>query len=176
MFVGLGLDCADARLHGAVAAATCLLFGLLPALRATRSRAGRGDAGGRPRHDCRPRALRLRRVLVTAQVALSLVLLVGALLFVRSLQKLLAVDAGFRPGGHRRGRPGFPRGALPQGAAARGPSAISGSVCGAVPGVVSAAQVCVTPISGRGWNEKRRPDGSTEQAKSSSSIASARAI
>ena len=53
---------------------------------------GRGLTSGRER-------FALRRVLVTAQVALSLVLLVGALLFVGSLRKLLAVDAGFNPEG-----------------------------------------------------------------------------
>ena len=55
-------------------------------------------AGGRGLTDGRGR-FGLRRVLVSAQVALSLVLLVGALLFVRSLQKLMAVDAGFRAEG-----------------------------------------------------------------------------
>ena len=83
----------------AMAIGTCLLFGLLPALRATRiapaaamRAGGRGMTAGRERHG-------LRRALVTAQVALSLVLLVGALLFVRSLQKLLDVQPGFRPEG-----------------------------------------------------------------------------
>jgi len=38
---------------------------------------------------------RLDRVLVTTQVAVSLLLLVGATLFVRSLQNLRSVDAGF---------------------------------------------------------------------------------
>src|SRR5947209_12782400 len=52
----------------------------------------RGAIGGRDR-------LGTRRVLVVAQVALSMVLLVGAFLFVRSFQKLITVDAGFRQSG-----------------------------------------------------------------------------
>jgi predicted permease len=78
---------------------TCFLFGLVPALRATRAGSaealkagGRGNTGGRERFG-------LRRALVTVQVALSLVLLVGALLFSRSLGKLLSVDPGFRANG-----------------------------------------------------------------------------
>jgi putative ABC transport system permease protein len=75
---------------------TGLVFGLLPALRASRpdlwttlkdavgSIAG---AGG---------SLFLRKSLVTAQVALSFLLLFGAGLFVRSLQNLKAKDTGFR--------------------------------------------------------------------------------
>ena len=83
----------------AMAIVTCVLFGLVPALRATRvapasvmRASGRGLTAGRERFS-------LRRGLVVAQVAMSLVLLAGALLFVRSLQKLLAVDPGFRPEG-----------------------------------------------------------------------------
>ena len=99
VFVGLHLDLRMLGFTAAMAIGTCLLFGLLPALRATRiapaaamRAGGRGMTAGRERHG-------LRRALVTAQVALSLVLLVGALLFVRSLQKLLDVQPGFRPEG-----------------------------------------------------------------------------
>ncbi len=73
-----------------------LLFGTLPAWRATRVslaptlKEGTSGAGGGPR-------LRLSRFLVSAQVALSLLLLVGAGLFVRTLMQLSAVDLGFRP-------------------------------------------------------------------------------
>ncbi len=74
------------------------LFGLLPALRAARGHGaraavlalregGRGTAG-RERH-------RLRTALVTAQVALGLLLLVGSGLMFRSLQQLANVDPGF---------------------------------------------------------------------------------
>ncbi|HZQ92377.1 MAG TPA: ABC transporter permease [Terriglobales bacterium] len=75
---------------------TALVFGLVPALRASRpdlahtlkdavgSIAGSGGS------------LFLRKGLVTAQVALSFLLLFGAGLFVRSLQNLKAKDTGFR--------------------------------------------------------------------------------
>jgi len=72
---------------------TTLAFGAVPALRATRvdvntglKEAGRGVAGGRSV---------LARALLVVQVALSLVLLVGAGLFLRTLDNLRRVDVGF---------------------------------------------------------------------------------
>jgi predicted permease len=146
----------------AVAVGTCLLFGLLPALRATRiapasamRAGGRGLTAGRERFG-------LRRALVVAQVSLSLVLLVGALLFMRSLQKLLAVDAGFRaeglttidldlrPAHYAKERlPLVYRDLLDR--------------LRSTPGVVSAAQVLLPPVSGGGWDEYTWADGGTNK-------------
>ncbi|HKP35590.1 MAG TPA: ABC transporter permease [Pyrinomonadaceae bacterium] len=82
-----------------LAVLTCLLFGLMPAIRATRvevraalNASGRGLTAGRERFT-------LRRFLVVTQVALSLVLVAGALLFTRSLGKLLSANTGFRQEG-----------------------------------------------------------------------------
>jgi predicted permease len=75
----------------AVSAVTCLLFGLVPALRATtasRIALIRQIGGG-------PRRRALDRTLVAAQVALSLVLLVAAGLFVRTLQNLWRQPTGY---------------------------------------------------------------------------------
>ena len=114
----------------AMAVGTCLLFGLLPALRATRiapaaamRAGGRGTTAGRERYG-------LRRALVTAQVALSLVLLVGALLFVRSLQKLLDVQPGFRPEGIVAVNVDISPANYPEGAASRGLSTTCWEDCG----------------------------------------------
>ncbi|HEV3219038.1 MAG TPA: ABC transporter permease [Candidatus Acidoferrales bacterium] len=78
--------------------ATCILFGLLPALRATRidlnqvlrgaSRSISGEGNGSSR-------LPIGKVLVGAQVAISLLLLVTAGLFIRNLQKLTSVQLGY---------------------------------------------------------------------------------
>lgn len=77
-----------------LALAAGLLSGLAPALVVSRPsaaellrRGGRGASGG-----ARPR---LRGALVTAQIALTMVLLIGAGLMTRSLSHLLRVDAGF---------------------------------------------------------------------------------
>jgi predicted permease len=77
----------------AVTVCTALLFGTLPALRATRLqlveglKSGRGaSAAGRSP---------LAKILVVSQVALSLVLMVAACLFLRTLVNLNRVDAGF---------------------------------------------------------------------------------
>jgi predicted permease len=80
----------------ATVALATLLFGLLPALRASHpdlvtvlKSEGGGSAG--------PRKAWLRSSLVVAQVALSLVLLIGAGLLLKSLSKATAADPGFNP-------------------------------------------------------------------------------
>ncbi len=157
VFVGLGLDARILGFTGAAAVGTCLLFGLAPALRATRvpptaamRSGGRGLTSGRERFS-------LRRALVVAQVSLSLVLLVGALLFGSSLEKLLHVDTGFRPdgvvavsmyAGNRYSKERLPL--------------VFHDLLDrfrAIPGVESAAQVWFTPVSGAGWDERVYAEG-----------------
>jgi len=81
------------------ATAAALLFALAPAWQATRvapaehiKSAGRSGAGGRGRQ-------RLRSSLVVAEMALAVVLLVGAGLLIRSLGRLQEVNPGFDPRG-----------------------------------------------------------------------------
>jgi putative ABC transport system permease protein len=72
---------------------TGILFGLAPALRATQVDAG-PDLKDRAGRDGRQHA-RLGKILVVSQVALSLLLLVGAGLFIGTLRNLRTQDAGF---------------------------------------------------------------------------------
>jgi predicted permease len=77
----------------AVSVGAALLFGILPALRATRVEpAAEAKAGWAAPGGSFPR---LARGLVAAQIALSLVLLAGAGLFVRTLRNLAAADLGY---------------------------------------------------------------------------------
>ena len=86
---------------------SALTFGLLPALSISRSTAlelregGRGGTGS-------PRAQRFRQLLVVAQVALALVLLIGAGLMVRSFINLASTNPGFDPHGVLTFRVGLP--------------------------------------------------------------------
>ena len=92
---------------------TCLLLGLAPALRAHAASARRGAAGRRraaPPSD--PGGLALRRGLIVAQVAVSLVLVVGALLFARSFRQPRGGAARLRSAG-RAGRRRRPAAAAP---------------------------------------------------------------
>jgi putative ABC transport system permease protein len=79
-----------------MAVGTALVFGVVPALRAARTdvqttlrSAGRGSGGT-------PERGRLRNALVVGQIALSLVLLVGATLLIRSFLQLQSVEPGFQ--------------------------------------------------------------------------------
>ena len=74
---------------------TTLLFGLAPALQSTRASLAGAMKNEAPLEKLQ--RLSLRDILVTIQVALSVVLLIGSILVVRSLQHALSVNLGFEP-------------------------------------------------------------------------------
>ena len=76
---------------------TGLLFGLIPALKASRSNFNDAlKTGGRDAMGSRHRT-RIRSLLVITEIAFSLVLLTGAGLMIGSLRNLLGVSLGFNP-------------------------------------------------------------------------------
>ncbi|MCA1558092.1 MAG: ABC transporter permease, partial [Acidobacteria bacterium] len=76
---------------------TGLIFGLIPALHATNPNLTESlKEGGRSSTEG-TRGARLRNTLVVAEIAIALVLLVGAGLMVKSFMRLQAVDPGFKP-------------------------------------------------------------------------------
>ncbi len=80
---------------GGLAIATAVLFGIAPALRATRVAVGE-TLKEHSRTVAGSRAL-LGKLLLVVQVAISLVLLIGAGLFLRTVENLRDVDVGFDP-------------------------------------------------------------------------------
>jgi len=131
---------------------TTILFGLAPALRSGTAlpgsvlkTAGRGMTSGRGR-------FRLQRVLVAAQVALSLVLLAGALLFARSLYNLMTRPLGLQQNGVLVANVVFPRMNLPE--ARRNPFVreLLDRVR-AIPGVAAAAASNRSPENGNSSND-----------------------
>jgi predicted permease len=163
LFVGMGMDWRVLGFAAALAILTCLLFGLAPALRATHlSPASVMRAGGRSMTSSRER-FSLRRTLVATQVALSLVLLVGALLFVRSLRNLLTTEAGFKTEGILTVNIDFARAQYPKERRMAVYRELRDQLA-AIPGVMSTAQVWFTPVSGSGWNNDVGPDNTTAAA------------
>jgi putative ABC transport system permease protein len=93
------LDLVSLAFAVTIAIATALAFGLLPAREAAQA-----DPQAALRQRTRSatsdrRHLRIRSALVVAEVALAVVLLVGAGLFLRTFSNLARVDLGFRPAG-----------------------------------------------------------------------------
>ena len=142
-----------------VATLACVMFGLLPAVRATAvSPASVLKTGGRgltsPHH-----RFGLRQALVVAQVAVSLILIVGGALFTRTVYKLVTEDPGFRPDGlvivSLSNLP--PRA---PGAAAQAARRSLVRELEALPDVAAAVEASITPLSGAGfWNENIVVDG-----------------
>jgi putative ABC transport system permease protein len=150
IFVELTPDWRVLGFAAALAILTCVLFGLVPAMQASRTdpgvvmKTGRGLTASRDR-------FQLRRVLVVSQIALSLVLLTGALLFVRTFRNLVTLNAGFQQDHLLVVDFDF----SPLKLATASQMAYKQELLArmqSIPGVSSAAETLFSPLSNSGWN------------------------
>jgi len=161
--VPLGVDWHIFGFLAAWAAITCILFGLAPALRASGGEPVAAMRGSRTATASRQRN-GLRRMLVVSQVALSLVLLIAALLFSRSLQKLLATNLGFDS------RNVLLATVTTKGAGMENPDRRRqlfrdlDSHVASLGNVISAAPILFPPFSGSGWNDSVHADNDAARA------------
>ncbi|HEU4994217.1 MAG TPA: ABC transporter permease, partial [Gemmatimonadaceae bacterium] len=107
-FITLALDSTALLILVGITLLTGLLFGVLPAVRVTRLDLNASIRDG-DRAGASMRSSRLRGVLVMAEVALSVVLMIGALLLLRSYRNLQATDLGFDEHGILSARITLPR-------------------------------------------------------------------
>ena len=137
---------------------TCLLFTLAPALRATQAALTAAmKSGGRTMTDSRER-FGLRKALVVGQVALSLVLLFGALLFVRSLNNLLTVELGFNSDTLLVASFDLRSASIPPERQLAFNQELTERI-GRLPSARAAAELAIVPVSGSGWNNGIIVDG-----------------
>ena len=158
VFVDLGIDWTVLAFTAGLAAAACLLFGLAPAFRATRTSpsqimraSGRGLTDGRDRFN-------LRRALVITQLSLSLVLITGALLFGGTLNNLINVNTGFTAAGVTELDIDYRHADVPADQRLQFQIDMVKKMQ-AVPGVTAAASAWIVPLTGSGWNQHVIVDG-----------------
>lgn len=153
LFVDLALDWRMLGFTTAITLLTCALFGLTPALRATQVSPGAVLKSSSRSATSGPARFGLRRVLVVSQIAMSLMLVVGAILFSRSLQKLATLDAGFTQDGVLEMDLDLTSLQLPVSRRADFKRQLLDQVR-AIPGVESAAEAGIVPLSGDGMNRQ----------------------
>jgi predicted permease len=131
---------------------TALLFGLWPAWNAARGVVNEGlKESGRSSGAARSGG-RVRKVLVVAQVALSLVLLIGASLLISSLLRVQGVEPGFAPDHLLTMQVNLPPVRYAQAKAADFAESAAKELA-SVPGIRSAAATTAIPLGQGGWNK-----------------------
>ncbi len=137
---------------------TALLFGLAPALRATRVELNQIMKENTRTVLRVSGRFNLGKALVAAQVAMSLVLLVAAGLFLGTLRNLWAVDPGFTRHNILIVSADVEPSGIPAGKRAATYREILDRLR-ALPGVTSAASSLLTPIGREGWAQPVKPEG-----------------
>jgi len=146
-----------------VAALTGIIFGLVPALKASKTNltvslkeGGRGVAGGTHRS---------RTAIVVAEIALSLVLLIGAGLLMRSFERLTQVNPGFDPHNVLSAEMLVPRSKYNKRQLMASFYQQLLEKLKSVPGVESAAAISQLPLSGDYWGGTLTFEGVTANAE-----------
>lgn len=130
---------------------TAILFGLLPARRLARSDPGRVLTSGSRGTASGGRGIQWS-VLVGGEVALALVLLVGAGLLIRSFQQLLGVNPGYESAGVLTMNLALPESVYPDDGAIRTFYSELFAAIRAIPGVQDVGLTNVLPIESSFWN------------------------
>jgi predicted permease len=149
-FVQISLDARILAFTVGLALLTGLLFGLLPALRITRVSLTSAMKGAQSDDSQSRSHLRPGRWIVATQVALSLVIVVTAGLFVRSFRNLVTLDVGFNRTNVLLINTDLP---LPHDSPSQR-DAISRQILDrlrSLPGAVSVSESYISPVSGRMW-------------------------
>ena len=147
----IGIDARVLLFAIALGILTPLLFGVLPSLQASRGELRDALAEG-GRSGAAPSRSRVRAALVAAEVAVALVLLVGAVLLMRSFANVMAVDPGFDTGGAIAATMSVPATKYPD---APRSAQFYGTLLDRLrrlPGVAAAGAVTQAPLSGRDHN------------------------
>jgi predicted permease len=145
--VNTGIDVRVLAMTAAISVATGILFGLAPAVQVARKQSFDGLKSGRNSEGKQPK--RLRSALIVAETALSVLLVAGAGLLLRSFTQILKVDPGFRPDGVLTLRVALPDAIYSKPEQVR--SFYSGllSRIQSLPGVQAAGAVSNLPLSGQ---------------------------
>ncbi|MBO0858932.1 MAG: ABC transporter permease [Chloracidobacterium sp.] len=151
-----------------IAILTCIVFGIAPAIRASQiepvaaMRSGGRGLTNRERFS-------FQRIFVIGQIAISLALLVGALLFVRSYRNLITLDAGFRQKGILFVDADFGRLRIPREKIVSFQKNLLEQVR-SIPHVESAAISTITPLGFGKWSQGVRVPGSQKEQEGGSNF------
>jgi putative ABC transport system permease protein len=172
----VSLDSRVLLFSAALSILSAVISGLAPALRLSRTspnealkESGRGATGGL-------KQLRVQRLLAVSQVALALVLLVGAGLMLRSFETLMRVDAGKETKNVLTAYLSLPASKYPDPQARQAFFDRLVGRLGALPGVKEVAMSSLVPLAEGNWNDTFFPEGQEPGRGEASPLASMRLV
>jgi predicted permease len=157
VFLDVSLDSRVLGFTAAIAVLTGILFGVLPAFRSTRVSMSAAMKGGDAAEGERHERFHAGMWTVSLQMALSLVLLVAAGLFLRSFEKLATLDIGFDRNNVLLVNANLEAANVPPGQRLQTYEEIENRLR-ALPGVTSASRSLITPVSGIAWTPRVHAD------------------